>query len=76
MSKPSGQATLYCKWCGSNEHVAGVDCPRMKSKWGSKDDPNKPGEWRWFFPPEYSTWHSTEVARKADAEMLGLDGER
>ncbi len=67
---------LYCKWCGETTHVAGMDCPRAKTKRGSKDNSSSPGDWVWFVPPEYSPWHSTIEARTADVKIVGLDGAR
>ena len=67
---------LYCKWCGETTHVAGRECPRMKSKWGTRDSPTGQGEYKWFFPPNYSTWHSTIQARTEDEKIVGLDGAR
>lgn len=67
---------LYCKWCGSAEHVAGRDCPLMKTKKGTKDACTGQGDWIWFIPPEYHTWHSTIAARTEDVKIVGRDGER
>lgn len=73
--RPSDPSIVYCKWCGANDHFAGRTCPRSKTKRGSKEAPTGSGDWIWDVIPDYSTWHSTIAARKADAELLGMDGD-
>jgi hypothetical protein len=61
----------YCKFCGSTEHIAGIDCPLVKKKHGSVDVASGSGPWTWHIVPPYHEWHSTIAARTADAKMLG-----